>query len=61
MARTTTEVGMTMGGSFDVYEADTSLKAHHILFRRKQPWEPLKPLHRLHAAAKHLLKQKKEK
>ena len=51
---------MTMDGPFDVYEADTSLKARHILFRRKHAWEPLKPLHRLHAAAKHLLKRKKE-
>ena len=55
-----TEAGMTMDGPFDVYEADTSLKARHILFRRKHAWEPLKPLHRLHAAAKHLLKRKKE-
>ena len=50
-------------GDFDVYEADTSLKARHILFRRKHAWEPLKPLHRLHAAAKHLIsvRRKKEK
>ena len=58
----TTEAGMTMG-DFDVYETDSRPTVRHILFRRKHAWEPLKPLHRLHAAAKHLVatRRKKEK
>jgi hypothetical protein len=44
---------------FEVYDLDGRKKARHILFRRKQPWEPLKPLHRIKTAAKHLMRKRK--
>jgi hypothetical protein len=52
---------MTMGDSFDVYEADGHPTVRHILFRRKHAWEPLKVVHRLTAAAKHIIRRKKQK
>jgi hypothetical protein len=51
---------MTMGDSFDVYEADGHPTVRHILFRRKHPWEPLRVAHRLKAVAIHLIKKKKK-